>query len=149
MQAADLAGSGGALASVLLHRQSASLSSLPGHSQGGTPRMMGTPQLGTPTTSLDKLQRDDMLMHELDQVTHRLRGTSLWHARQACRLCNHLACRDMQGHSIIRGDCADRSPACAFRRDALQIPLASSIACRSWRLVLSSTPSRSLQTALW
>ena len=56
--------------------------------------MMGTSQLGTPTTSLDKLQRDDMLMHELDQVTHRLHGISLWHARQVCRLYSHLACRD-------------------------------------------------------
>lgn len=30
--------------------------------------MASTSQLGTPTASLDKLQREDMLMHELDQV---------------------------------------------------------------------------------
>ena len=68
MQAADLACSGGAFTCVLLQRQSASLSSLAGPSQGGTPRMASTSQLGTPTASLDKLQREDMLMHELDQV---------------------------------------------------------------------------------
>ena len=56
MQAADLACSGAA---------------------GGTPRMMSNPQLGTPTTSLDKLQRDDMLMHELDQVTHGLHNLAV------------------------------------------------------------------------
>ena len=67
-QAADLACSGGAFANALLQRQSASVSSLHGHSQGGTPRMASTSQLGTPTASLDKLQREDMLMHELDQV---------------------------------------------------------------------------------
>ena len=68
LQAADLACSGGAFANTLLQRQSASVSSLHGHSQGGTPRMASTSQLGTPTASLDKLQREDMLMHELDQV---------------------------------------------------------------------------------
>lgn len=68
MQAADLACSGGVFTCMLLQRQSASLSSLAGHSQGGTPRMASTSQLGTPTASLDKLQREDILMHELDQV---------------------------------------------------------------------------------
>jgi hypothetical protein len=68
MQAADLVCSGGAFTCMLLQRQSASLSSLAGHSQGGTPRMANTSQLGTPNASLDKLQREDMLMHELDQV---------------------------------------------------------------------------------
>ena len=85
MQAVDLACSGGALTSVLLHRQSASLSSLPGHSQGGTPRVVGNPQLGTPTTSLDKLQRDDMLMHELDQVPHCLHSSMLWPIKHVSR----------------------------------------------------------------
>ena len=68
LQAADLACSGGAFTNVILQRQSASLSSLHGHSQAGTPGMASTSQLGTPTASLDKLQREDMLMHELDQV---------------------------------------------------------------------------------
>ena len=146
MQAADLAGSGGALASVLLHRQSASLSSLPGHSQGGTPRMMGTPQLGTPTTSLDKLQRDDMLMHELDQVTHRLHGISLWHARQVRRLNSHLACRD----TALCKETVQTSRLLVHSKGMLSRYLLQSLtACRSWRLVLSSTPSRSLQIAPW
>lgn len=30
----------------------------------------------------------------------------------------------MQGHSSVQGDCADLSPACALKRDALQIPFA-------------------------
>lgn len=73
LQAADLACSGGAFANVLLQRQSGSVSSLHGQSQGGTPRMASTSQLGTPTASLDKLQREDMLMHELDQAMAQLR----------------------------------------------------------------------------
>ena len=79
MQAADLARSGGAFTTALLQRQSASLGLLPGHSQSGTPRMLSASQLGTPNASLDKLQREDMLMHELDQVK-----PSPWPATQLC-----------------------------------------------------------------
>lgn len=50
-----------------LQRQSTSLGSLHSQSQGGTPR-----HLSTPSASLDKLQREDLLMHELDQVMHTL-----------------------------------------------------------------------------
>ena len=147
MQAADLACSGGALTSVLLQRQSASLSSLPGHSQGGTPRMMSTSQLGTPTTSLDKLQRDDMLMHELDQVTHCLHSSSLWPAKQVCGLNSHSECRE---HNSIQEDCANAfASLCHSKEVPSSCLLDPSTACRSWRLVLSLTPSRRLQTALW
>ena len=48
-----------------LQRQSASLGSLASVSASGTPRLS---HLSTPSASLDKLQREDLLMHELDQV---------------------------------------------------------------------------------
>lgn len=69
-QAADLASSGGALAAAVLgaqlQRQSASLGSMASISASGTPRIAS--HISTPSASLDKLQREDLLMHELDQV---------------------------------------------------------------------------------
>ncbi|BDA40960.1 hypothetical protein COCOBI_01-6140 [Coccomyxa sp. Obi] len=68
--AADLASSGGALAAAVLgaqlQRQSASLGSMASISASGTPRISS--HISTPSASLDKLQREDLLMHELDQV---------------------------------------------------------------------------------
>jgi hypothetical protein len=78
MQAADLAASGPAYASaLLLSRASTSQVSAAAASQGGTPRLggggghaagQGQGHLATPSASLDKLQREDLLMHELDQA---------------------------------------------------------------------------------
>ncbi len=69
-QAADLASSGGAFAAAVLgaqlQRQSASLGSMASISASGTPRIAS--HISTPSASLDKLQREDLLMHELDQA---------------------------------------------------------------------------------
>ena len=74
VQAADLASSGGAFAAAVLgsaqlQRQSASLGSLASASASGTPRLAA---MSTPSASLDKLQREDLLMHELDQARAQL-----------------------------------------------------------------------------
>ena len=70
LQAADLASSGPAFANAVLAGQLARASGASGASLGGTPKLAapGQSQMATPSASLDKLQREDLLMHELDQA---------------------------------------------------------------------------------
>lgn len=92
-----------AMLEAQLQRQSASLGSLHSQSQGGTPR-----HLSTPSASLDKLQREDLLMHELDQVMPTLNCISylLFHVQlfldeQSRRHLNH---RQNHCRQTLRGD---------------------------------------------